>query len=31
VKLHADVSCFLKLTVVADSDAAAGDTEEAAE
>jgi len=31
VKLHADVNCFLKLTVIAESDAGAADTEESAE
>ncbi len=31
VKLHADVNCFLKLTVVADSDTAAADSDDSAE
>ncbi|MEN3943311.1 50S ribosomal protein L9 [Prosthecobacter sp. SYSU 5D2] len=31
VKLHADVNCFLKLTVIAESDAGAADTEDSAE
>ncbi|TDU67212.1 large subunit ribosomal protein L9 [Prosthecobacter fusiformis] len=31
VKLHADVNCFLKLTVLAESDAGAADTDDSAE
>lgn len=31
VKLHADVNCFLKLTVIAESDAGAADSDDSAE